>query len=202
MFLNTLKYLPYKIYPNCSHCKWFRNTTMTTVYLQMISLAGEQIIGKTIDSSIHLIQDQSILFAIEIIHSIVDSVRGEKECGRKSVIRTAKQTGQRPIKIQLLPLNSPLLEMQIIRDHLIVPDTGRAKLSPNSQRQPSNTLCPHPSGHPHTASLVFATSPRPPTQTLNPWRRPQANGEQGAPEWALDWPLSGPTAEFLYLHSL
>ncbi len=87
--------------------------------------------------------------------------------------------------------------MQIIRDHLIVPDTGRAKLSSNSQRQPSNTLCPYPSGHPHTASLFFATSPRPPTQTLNPWRRPQANGEQGAPEWALDWPLSGPTAESL-----
>ncbi|KAK1893520.1 Structural maintenance of chromosomes flexible hinge domain containing protein GMI1 [Dissostichus eleginoides] len=65
----------------------------------------------------------------------------------------------------------PLLEMQIIRDHLMVPDTGRAKLSP-------------------------------PTQTLSPWRRPQANGEQGAPEWALDWPLSGPTAESLYLHSL
>ncbi|KAI4803707.1 hypothetical protein KUCAC02_025362 [Chaenocephalus aceratus] len=42
----------------------------------------------------------------------------------------------------------------------------------------------------------------PPTQTLSPWRRPQANGEQGAPEWALDWPLSGPTAESLYLHSL
>lgn len=92
--------------------------------------------------------------------------------------------------------------MQIIRDHLIVPDTGRAKLSPTSQRQPSNTLRPYPSGHPHTASLLFATSPRPPTQSLNPWRRPQANGEQGATEWALDWPLSGPTAESLYLHSL
>ncbi|TNN83078.1 hypothetical protein EYF80_006685 [Liparis tanakae] len=96
----------------------------------------------------------------------------------------------------------PLLEMQIIRDHLVVPDTGRAKLWSTSQRQPSNTLCPYPSGHPHTASLFSTTSPRPPTQTLSPWMRPQANGEQGAPEWALDWPLSGPTAESLYLHSL
>jgi len=34
---------------------------------------------------------------------------GEKENGRKGVIGTAKQTRQRPIKIQLLPLNSPSL---------------------------------------------------------------------------------------------
>lgn len=86
---------------------------------------------------------------------------------------TAKQTRQRRIKIQLLPLNSPLLEMQIIHDHLIVPDTGRAELSPNSQRQPSNTLCPYPSGHP----LPLSSLPPPPG--LPP--RPSILGEDPRP---------------------
>ncbi len=55
---------------------------MMIVYLQMISLAEEQI-RNNIDSAMHLIPNQSIKFATENIPSIVDSVRGEKESGRK-----------------------------------------------------------------------------------------------------------------------
>lgn len=68
--------------------------------------------------------------------------------------KTVKQTRPRPVKIELLPLDIPLLEMVIIRDHLIVPDTGRAKLLMTSQRQPSNPRRPYPSGHPRTATLL------------------------------------------------
>lgn len=95
--------------------------------------------------------------------------------------------------------------MQIIRDHLTAPDIGRAKLlSPlrDSLATPSVLIPLDTHTNAHTASLLFTTSPRPPTQTLSPWTRLWANGEQGAPEWALDWLLSGPTAESLYLHSL
>lgn len=86
-----------------------------------------------------------------------------------------KQTRQkRRMKIKLLPLDSPLLEMQIIRDHLIAVDTGRAKLLSTSQRHPSNTRCPYPSGHPRTASR---SSPPPPG--LPP--RPSVLGEDPRP---------------------
>lgn len=115
------------------------------------------------------------LFATEISRSPQHMNGGEEGNGRKRAISRAKQTRRRPIKIQLLPLNSPLLEMQIIRDHLIVPDTGRAKLSPASQRQPSNTLCPYPSGHPHTASLLChlpqASHPDPQSLEKTPGQR-------------------------------
>lgn len=115
--------------------------------------------------------------------------------GKKAEIsvwkRTAKQTSPRSIKTDIPPLNSPVLEMLINRAHLSVPDIGRAKLLSASQNHPSNTLCPFSSGHPHSASLIFSTSPRPPTQTLIPWRRPQTN--EGArnswmgPELAFVW---------------
>lgn len=96
----------------------------------------------------------------------------------------------------------PLLEMQIIRDHLIVPDTGMDRLS---QREPSNWQpCLSLSlGHPRTASVFSTTSPRPPTQTFNLWRRPQANREQGPPEQVPDWPLSRPASvSLLFTQSL
>ncbi|KAK2826269.1 hypothetical protein Q5P01_020483 [Channa striata] len=46
--------------------------------------------------------------------------RKRKETGNKP----RKQTRERPIKIQLFPLNSPILEIQIVHDHLIVPGHG------------------------------------------------------------------------------
>ncbi|KAJ4939533.1 hypothetical protein JOQ06_028981, partial [Pogonophryne albipinna] len=64
--------------------------------------------------------------------------------------------------------------MQIIRDHLMVPDTGRAKLSSTSQRQPSNTLCSY---HPDTHTLSLSSSPPPPG--LPP--RPSVLGEDPRP---------------------
>lgn len=48
--------------------------------------------------------------------------------------------------------------MQINRDHLTVPDRGRAKLFLTSQSHPSNTLCSYASGHPHIGFPIYATS--------------------------------------------
>lgn len=83
------------------------------------------------------------------------------------MIGTAELTRQTLIKIQILPLNSPLLEMQIIRDHLIVPDTGKDKLS---QGPPSNTP---PDTHTQLLFFFFC-SPGPPP-------RPSILGEDPRP---------------------
>lgn len=105
-----------------------------------------------------------------------------REGNQKEVSNRDHKANQREAHKNTDPSSQqPLLEMQIIRDHLIVPDTGMDRLS---QREPSNWQhsLSLSLGHPRTASVLSATSPRPPTQTFNPWRRPEANSEQGVPE--------------------
>lgn len=117
-----------------------------------------------------------------LCYKTIDSAAvGERETKKEMSNKDCKANQREAHKNTDPSSQQPLLEMQIIRDHLIVPDTGMDRLS---QRQPSNWQhsLSLSFGHPHTASVFSATSPRPPTQTFNLWRRPQANSEQEAPE--------------------
>lgn len=95
------------------------------------------------------------------------------------------------LTFQLLAFNSTLLEIQIIRDHLIALDTRRVKLSSTSHRQPSNTLCPYPSQNLHTTSLhhLLPQASHPDPQSLEKTLGQQrTRGFWMGPGLAFVWP--------------